>query len=34
MILMGANPLQGPLEDVGLENRDFLGPGMARNSCT
>jgi hypothetical protein len=26
---MGANPLQGPLEGVGPENRDFLGPEMA-----
>ncbi len=26
MILMRANPLQGPLEEVGPENRDFLGP--------
>ncbi len=28
-ILMAANPLQGPLEGVGPENRDFLGPEMA-----
>ncbi len=26
MVLMRANPLQGPLEGVGLVNRDFLGP--------
>jgi hypothetical protein len=26
MILMRANPLQGPLEGVGPENRDFCGP--------
>jgi hypothetical protein len=26
MILMRANPLLGPLEGVGPENRDFLGP--------
>jgi hypothetical protein len=26
---MGASPLQGPLERVGPENRDFLGPEMA-----
>ncbi len=26
MIFMWANPLQGPLEVVGPENRDFLGP--------
>jgi hypothetical protein len=25
MILMGANPLQGPLEGVGPENQDFFG---------
>ncbi len=29
MILMLANPLQGPLEEVGPENQDFFGP---RNS--
>jgi hypothetical protein len=29
MILMRANPLQGPLEGVGPENRDFLGPETA-----
>ncbi len=28
MILMGANPIRGPLEGVGPENRDFLGPEM------
>ncbi len=27
--LMGANPLTGPLEGLGPENRDFLGPEMA-----
>jgi hypothetical protein len=26
---MGANPLQGLLEGVGPENRDFFGPEMA-----
>jgi len=26
MLLMQANPLQGPLEGVGPEKRDFLGP--------
>ncbi len=26
MILMWANPLQGPLEGVSPENRDFFGP--------
>ncbi len=30
MILMRANPLQGPLEGVGPEkNQEFLGPEMA-----
>jgi hypothetical protein len=29
MILMRAYPLQGPLEVVGLENQDFLGPEMS-----
>jgi hypothetical protein len=29
MILIRANPLQGPLEGVGHENRDFFGPDMA-----
>ncbi len=29
MILMGTNPFGGPLEEVGPENRDFLGPEMA-----
>ncbi len=29
MILMGANPFQGPLDGVGPENREFLGPEMA-----
>ncbi len=28
MILMGENPFLGPLEGVGPENRDFLGPEM------
>ena len=32
--LMGANPLQGPLEGVGLENRDFLGPEMATSEAS
>ncbi len=26
MILMGANPFRGPLEEVDPENRDFFGP--------
>ena len=26
MILMWANPLQGPLEGLGHESRDFFGP--------
>ena len=26
MCLMGANPLQGPLEGLGHESRDFFGP--------
>ncbi len=26
MILMLANPFRGPLEGVGPDNRDFLGP--------
>ena len=26
MRLMGANPLQGPLEGLGHESRDFFGP--------
>jgi hypothetical protein len=30
MILMGATSLRGALEGVGPENRDFLGPDMAR----
>jgi hypothetical protein len=29
MIFMGANSLQGPLEEVGPANGDFLGPEMA-----
>jgi hypothetical protein len=29
MILMQAIPFRGPLEGVGLENRDFFGPEMA-----
>ncbi len=29
MILLGANPFREPLEGVGAENRDFLGPDMA-----
>jgi hypothetical protein len=29
MILMRANPLQGTLEGVGPENRDFFGNGFA-----
>jgi hypothetical protein len=26
MIMIGANPLLGPLEEVGPENIDFFGP--------
>jgi len=26
LILMGENPFRGPLEGVGPENRNFLGP--------
>ncbi len=29
MILMWENALQGPLEGVGPENQDFVGPEMA-----
>jgi len=29
MCLMGANPLQGPLEGLGHESQDFLGPETA-----
>ncbi len=29
MILMRSTPLRGPLEGVGPENQDFLGPEMA-----
>ncbi len=34
-VLMSANPLQGPLERVGHENRDFFGPwnGNKRSEC-
>ncbi len=31
MILMWANPFRGPLEGVGPENRDFLGPENAKD---
>ncbi len=34
MILMRANPFRGPLEGVGPENRDFLGPEMATSEVT
>ncbi len=30
---MRANPLQGPLEGVRPENRDFLGPEMAKSEA-
>ncbi len=30
MVLRGATSLRGALEVVGLENRDFFGPEMAR----
>ncbi len=30
MVLRGATSLRGALEGVGPENRDFLGPEMAR----
>ncbi len=35
MILMQKNPLRGPLEGVGPENRDFFGPwnGNERSEC-
>ncbi len=35
MILMWANPLQGPLEGVGLENRDFFAAwiGTDQSKC-
>jgi hypothetical protein len=33
MSLMRANPLQGPLEGVRPENRDFLGPEMAKSEA-
>ncbi len=33
MILMGANPLLGPLEGVGPENLDFFGPNGIRYAC-
>jgi hypothetical protein len=32
MILMRADPFRGPLEGVGPESRDFLGPEMATNN--
>ncbi len=34
MILMRANPLQGSLEWVGPENRDFLGHEMATSESS
>jgi hypothetical protein len=34
MILMRANPLQGSLEGVDPENRDFFGPEMATREAS
>jgi hypothetical protein len=34
MILIGENPFRGPLEGVGLENRDFLGPWMETSEAS
>jgi hypothetical protein len=34
MILMRANLLQGGLEGVGPENRDFLGPEMGTSEAS
>jgi hypothetical protein len=34
MILMRANPLQGPLEGVSPNNRDFLGPEMGTSEAS
>jgi hypothetical protein len=34
MILMQANPLQGPLRGVVPENQDFLGPEMATSEAS
>jgi hypothetical protein len=34
MILMWANRLQGPLEGVGPENREFSGPEMATSKAS
>jgi hypothetical protein len=34
MILMQANPLQGPWKGVGPENFDFLGPEMATSEAS
>ncbi len=34
MILMQANPLQRPLEGVGPENQDFLGPERPKTKAS
>ncbi len=34
IILMRANPFRGPLEGVGPENRDFLGPEMTTSEVS
>ncbi len=34
MILMRTNPLQGPLEGVGPENRVFLGPEIETSEAS
>ncbi len=33
MILMGANPLQGPLKGLGPENGDIFGPEIATSKA-
>ncbi len=34
MLLMKANPLQGPLKVAGPENQDFLGPEMVTSEAS
>jgi hypothetical protein len=34
MILMVANPFRGPLEERGLEDRDFFGPEIAMRKAS
>ncbi len=34
MILMGENSFWGPLEEVGPENRVFLGPEIAKSEAS